>query len=356
MAHPLKNGLALSLPLQVVLIAWVSGHPQWVESAYSQGLYPHISTFFRYLYGWVPFSVGDLCYFLLGIAGLAWVIRKWHWIRNHPWSFFRDVAAGVAVLYFSFYLLWGLNYFRMPLSHVLGLRESYTTSELVSLTARLGRETNLLQSRLCGDTLQPVRLPYSKREILEKTLEAYGGLAEAYPPFRYTPPSLKPSLFSTLLSYMGYGGYLNPFTGEAQVNRRLPLFRYPVVCGHEVGHQLGYSAENETNFIGYLVTLHSPDPYFRYSALTFGLSHCLSEVNRRDPEAYKKLLGEIHPGVRGNFRELQEFWKAFENPMEPVFKAIFNQYLEANRQKDGIRSYNRVVSLMVAYHRENPGM
>jgi hypothetical protein len=356
MAHPLKNGLALSLPLQVGLIAWVSGHPQGVESAYSQGVYPLISAFFRYLYGWVPLSVGDLCYFLIGVAGLTWAIRKRHRILDHPWSFLRDAAAAAAVLYFSFYLLWGLNYFRMPLSHALGLQESYTTDELVGLTAGLAEQTNLLQRRLATDTLQPVRLPYSKREIMAKTLEAYEGLAEEFPAFRYYPPSLKPSLFSTLLSYMGYGGYLNPFTGEAQVNHRLPLFRYPVVCGHEVGHQLGYSAENETNFIGYLVTLRSKDPYFRYSALAFGLSHCLSEVKRRDPEAYTRLLGQLHPGVRANFRELQDFWKAYENPMEPVFKAIFNQYLEANRQKDGIRSYNRVVSLMVAYHRESPGL
>ena len=356
MAHPLKNALALSLPLQVALVAWASRHPQWVESVYSQGIYPHISAFFRFLYGWVPFPVGDLCYLVLGLAGLVWTIRKRHWIGNHPWSFLRDLTAGVAVLYFSFYLLWGLNYFRMPLSHALALGDSYTTGELLRLTERLGEETNRLQHRLSADTLQPVRVPYGRAEVIEKTLVAYGALAEAYPAFRYQPHSLKPSLFSTLLSYMGYGGYLNPFTGEAQVNRRLPLFRYPVVCGHEVGHQLGYSAENETNFIGYLVTLRSADPYFRYSALTFGLSHCLSEVNRRDPAAYKTILGQLHPGVRANFRELQEFWKAFENPMEPVFKAVFNQYLEANRQKDGIRSYNRVVSLMVAYHREHPGL
>jgi hypothetical protein len=64
----------------------------------------------------------------------------------------------------------------------------------------------------------------------------------------------------------------------------------------------------------------------------------------------------MNPGVRENFRELQEFWKAFQNPLEPAFKSIFNSYLKVNRQKDGIRSYNRVVSLMVSYHRENPDL
>ena len=65
---------------------------------------------------------------------------------------------------------------------------------------------------------------------------------------------------------MGYGGYLNPFTNEAQVNGVTPKFRLPTVSCHEVGHQLGYSAEGATNFIGYLVTSESNDPYFKYSA------------------------------------------------------------------------------------------
>jgi hypothetical protein len=117
---------------------------------------------------------------------------------------------------------------------------------------------------------------------------------------------------------------------------------------------LGYSAENETNFIGYLVTLRNPDPYFQYSAYAYALSYCLSEVSRRDPDALKAIRKTLNPGVRANFKELREFWKGFENPLEPVFKSAFNKYLEVNRQKDGIRSYNRVVSLMVAYHRKEP--
>lgn len=356
MRPKLKNILALSLPFQIGLVTWLSFHPDWVEVIYSQGFYPRISAFFRRLYGWVPFSIGDICYFSIILLGLGYLIRKRYWIKGHPWTFLRNLTAVFSIVYFSFYLLWGLNYFRQPISQSMGLQESYSTEELRDLTERLIKNTNRLQLELSPDSTQAVILPYSRAEILEKTIEAYKPLSADHPSLRYHPPSLKPSLFSTALSYMGYGGYLNPFTGEAHVNRRLPLFRYPVVCGHEVGHQLGYSAENETNFIGYLVTLSNPDPYFRYSASAYGLSYCLTEVRRRDKSAYKVLLGQINPGVRANFKELQEFWKSFENPLEPVFKAVFNRYLEVNRQKDGIRSYNRVVSLMVAYHRSNPGI
>ena len=348
----IKNILALSLPLQLLLVSWAAARPDWVERWYSQGAYTYISGFFRLLYGWVPFSVGDVLYFALGVLGIWHLIRHGRRIRTHFWASLRDLVTSLAVLHFTFYLLWGLNYFREPLSASLGLDESYTQDELLALSGELVREANALQTQLSGDSLSPVEVPYTRSEILRKTVASYGYLAGEEPRFRYQRASLKTSLFSTLLSYMGYGGYLNPFTGEAQVNARLPLFRFPVVSGHEVGHQLGYSAENETNFIGYLATRDHPDPYFRYSAATFALSYCLAEVDRRDSLARKSLTRALNPGVRANYAEVQAFWERYQNPMEPVFKALFNQYLEANRQKGGIASYNRIVSLLIAHRRK----
>ncbi|MEJ2585283.1 MAG: DUF3810 domain-containing protein, partial [Robiginitalea sp.] len=266
----LKNAIAASLLLQILFVSWMARHPDWVETWYSQGIYPYIAAFFRWLYGWVPFSVGDICYFFLAASGLGYLILKRHRIRQHPWRFLRDVLMVFSVVHFSFYLLWGMNYFRQPLSKSLGMQDAYTTEELIRLSTHLASRTNTMQESLTGDSLQPVKLPYTRKEIRLQTLDAYNSLVRDFPEFHYQTASLKPSLFSTVLSYMGYGGYLNPFTGEAQVNNRLPLFRYPVVCGHEIGHQLGYSAENETNFIGYLVMLRDQDPYFRYTAYAYG--------------------------------------------------------------------------------------
>jgi hypothetical protein len=354
MRSRLKIGIILTLPLQLMAVNRMSAHPDWVEKYYSTGIYPPIAGFFRWLYGWIPFSAGDLLYFALLVLCIAFFIRKWHWIRNHPWSFVRDVLLAASVIHFTFYLLWGSNYFRKPLAQTLGYDVKYSTEELLLLTEQLIHKTNALQEELAGNSENAVNVPFKRNEILNRTVDGYRDLSLEFPNFKYSPSSLKHSLFSSLLSYMGYGGYLNPFTAEAQVNGKLPLFRHPVVCGHEVGHQLGYSAENETNFIGYLVTLRNPDRHFRYAAYAYGLSYCLSEIRRRDKKAYDQLLPAINPGVRANYRELSVFWKSYENPMEPVFKSIFNRYLEINKQRDGIRSYNRVVALIVGYHRVNP--
>lgn len=351
MRNRIKNILALSLLLQWVLVRLAASSPQWVEKWYSRGLYPYLSGFFRRIYGWIPFSVGDLVYLGLLAFLFWWLFRKLKTVRRRIPGFLRDLLAGFAILHGTFYLLWGLNYFREPLGTALGMSEEYSREELLQTAEWLAARSNALQETLAGDTLTPVRLPYSQGEIREMTVAAYQNISGDFPEFTYRHPSLKNSLISTALTYMGYGGYLNPFTGEAQVNGRLPLFRYPVVCGHEVGHQLGYSAENETNFIGYLVTQKNPDPYFQYAASAYGLGYCLAEINRVDSLERQRITHGLHPGVRANYAEMQEFWGAYENPLEPVFKAVFSKYLEANRQADGIASYNRVVSLLVAYHR-----
>ena len=60
---------------------------------------------------------------------------------------------------------------------------------------------------------------------------------------KYHFRSAKPSLFSYIGNYLGYTGYYNPFTGEAQVNTTVPLFIQPFTTCHEMGHQLGYYAK-----------------------------------------------------------------------------------------------------------------
>ena len=58
----LKKWLTYGLLLQIVLV-WLSSYfPKWIEKYYSQGIYIGLSKVFRFTYGWIPFSVGDVLY------------------------------------------------------------------------------------------------------------------------------------------------------------------------------------------------------------------------------------------------------------------------------------------------------
>jgi 3-mercaptopyruvate sulfurtransferase SseA len=44
------------------------------------------------------------------------------------------------------------------------------------------------------------------------------------------------------------------------------------------------------------------------------------------------------------------YWKRFEGPVEQASTQINNAYLQANLQKDGVRSYGRMLDLVLAWH------
>lgn len=356
--NKLRNGIALSIIPQIFLVSWLSGRPDIVEKFYSNSIYPFISTFFRTLFGWVPFSVGELLYTFLIILGIRYLIKKHKKIKANKLAFLRDIIMVLSVFYFTFHLVWGLNYYRHPISKTLDIEEKATFSEIRALAAALVIRTNQLQEHITGDSTKMVKTPYSKNEIFEKTITQYDRIAN-YDEYtihflKYQKPNLKKSTYSTISSYMGIGGYLNPFTNEAQVNSKTPLFRLPVVVAHEIGHQVGYSAENDTNLIGYLVTAENPDIYFRYSANAYALSYCLNALHRTDKDEFNRIFAGLNLGVKKNYQELQDFNDTYKNPFEPIFKSIFSSFLKANNQADGIKSYSRVVNLLVGYHKKHP--
>ena len=352
MRQKTKTIIAIALPVQIILVKWIGSYPNLVEAYYSNGIYPYISSFLRILFGWIPFSFGDILYTLIVLLAIRYIYKNWRSIKQKPLFFLKDIAVSLSVVFFLFHLLWGMNYHRQPITWKLNIEHEYTVDELVELTRFIVKQTNQYQMELTGDTISPVHIPYSKKEIFAKTEEAYANFAEQYPDFGYQHLSLKSSIYSIPLTFMGYGGYLNPFTNEAQVNGVTPKFRLPTVSCHEVGHQLGYSAEGATNFIGYLVTSQSNDTYFKYSAYNHALGYCLTDLFHKDEEKYNEIVGTINMGVKENFNELRDFWEKYENPMEPIFKSVFNTFLKANNQKEGIKSYNAVVGLMINYRKQ----
>jgi hypothetical protein len=59
-----------------ILIKVFSYFPEAVETYYSRGLYPVIAWLQRVLFGWVPFSVGDVLYGAVVVVVMVWIIRS----------------------------------------------------------------------------------------------------------------------------------------------------------------------------------------------------------------------------------------------------------------------------------------
>ena len=303
----------------------------------------------RYSLGIVPFSLGDLLYGLLIALAIAWLVRRVTQKFRNPKLWIPDTLATLSVIYFCFHLFWGFNYYRLPLHKSLEIEKDYTTEKLIKLTETLISKSNQLHGELVANDSLKVEYDFTKNELFKMTLEGYGIIEKDYPELAYNGAALKRSIYSLPLTYMGFNGYLNPLTNEAQVNTIILPYKIPTTASHEVGHQLGFAKENEANFIACLVTMNHPHKHFRYSGYTFALSYCLSELYRRDKSKAEELIETLNPGIIANYREVDEFWLKHQNPFEPIFKATYNRYLIANNQNDGMKSYSYVVALLVNY-------
>jgi len=349
-----KALIALSLIPQIILIKVLVFFPDFVESYYSNGLYIFISKLLRYTFGWIPFSFGDVFYTIAALMALRWLFKNRKRIRKDTKNVLVDVFATVSILYFAFHLFWAFNYYRLPVHKALHIENTYTTEQLLKVTKSLIAISNSKHISITKNDSLKVVMPYTKKEMINLTKNGYTNLSKKYPHLNPTPKSIKTSIYSLPLTYMGFSGYLNPFTNEAQVDGLIPLYKFPTTIAHEQAHQIGYAAENETNFIGCLATIHNEDNYFKYSGYIFALRHCLNEVYRRNETIYKTLIEDINPGILANYQESYDFWMTYQNPLEPIFKYIYGNFLKANSQEKGIESYSYAVALFVNYFENQP--
>ena len=288
-------------------------------------------------------------YSALILFALRLVIKNRKGLRAEPKTWILNITFFVSILYFMFHLCWGYNYYRLPLHTTLHLNPKYTTAQLKSVTNKLVVKTNKLHLAITKDSLLKTSLPYEFSELIEISQAGYLQLEKVYPNFKHDGKNSKKSIFSMPLTYMGFSGYVNPLTLEAQINAVIPLKSMPSTIAHEQAHQLGYAAENEANFIGFLASIHNEDLYFNYAGYKFALRYCLRELSKRDLDAYESTLCTINPGVLEDYQEAFEFWSAYNNPLEPLFKAFYSHFLKANNQAKGIESYSYVVALLVDY-------
>ena len=342
--------LTIFLFLQIGIVAVLSHYPSIIDTYYVNGIYPVIAITLRFLFGWIPFSIGDIVYAFLIFAILRFIRRLILNADKKRSALVYGFFAGVSVFYFCFYLFWGLNYSRSSLAKTLDLdSEAFDIEQLEAITNKILYKTKHLQQQLSVHDTMPVTVPHSKKKILELTKNGYEELGHRIPEMAYANPSIKKSLFSLPLTYMGFSGYLNPLTGEAQVDHLIPKINLPFTCSHEVAHQLGIASESEANFIGFLAAAHHKDPYFKYAAYLLVLRYALFDIRRYDEELFKSYLNRVPKGVLKNIRESDEFWRQYENPLEPLFKVFYDNYLKYNQQKDGLESYNQIMGLVISY-------
>ncbi|MGJ8685214.1 MAG: DUF3810 domain-containing protein [Nonlabens sp.] len=367
-----KRHLFIAIGLLLLQIAFyysLRNFPEFIETYYSNGIYLYISRAMRIGLGWIPFSFGDIMYG----AGIIMILR-WLWISKKefitlPFSIllsrkrnkkgacaalvavrkrYTQLFTALNIILLLFHFLWGFNYYRQPLNVTLNIEKEYSLEDLKKTVELYADLSNITHEKLQAVDSMPVAFERSQQELFSIASSGFEHLPQPQLRQKLFPNSIKESLLTMPLTHMGYSGYLNPITGEAQTNAWINCYKTPVLILHEMSHQLGFAKENEANYVAIYAGIQHEDPYFNYSAYIFGLRYLLNDLYKKDPEAFEEIKSTLRPGILKNYKELSDFWEPYnDGVIEQVSQATYNQYLKANNQPDGMKTYSYVVALLV---------
>ena len=314
-----------------------------VERWYSGWFFPLIQPVLTAAFNLVPLAMFDVL--LVAAAGrvLAILVRAQRtWSRNRWRALGRgitDLVVLAAALFLWFWIVWGLNYRRIPLDDRLARAATSSQDDAVSaLAARAVAEANRLHgpAHAAGFGEAFERAPRF-RAAFDATLSALGQTA------RVEPGRLKRSVIGPYFRWTGVDGMISPFTLEVLRNPDLLPFEQPFVAAHEWGHLAGFGDEAEASFIGWVTCMHGDAP-MQYSGWLFLLWQVRAEVGSARREQLDRTLAE---GPREDMRAVVARLQRGAKPeLRRVSWAAYDQYLKANRVDEGVRSYSRVLALL----------
>ena len=307
----------------------------------------------------VPFSVAELlCGAALGGGALYLCASAADLIsprgrRRGRILYRRLLGAVCAVLsvYAGFCVLWGVNYYIDGFQEKAGIEaRGGTAAELRQVTALFVDKVNARAQTVARDENGFFIVPRS--EIYAAAPHIYDALEQDYPflEMRDLPP--KPVAVSRAVSALQFTGFYFPFTGETNLNNDSPACLLPSTIAHELAHQRGIASEQECNFLAVLACETGGNEVYAYSGALFAYIHLSNALYRADRESWEALYHTLAPEAQLDLAYNSWYWQQFEGKTAEISKAGYDQFLKGYGDEDGIRSYGKVVDLLLAYYGE----
>jgi hypothetical protein len=82
------------------------------------------------------------------------------------------------------------------------------------------------------------------------------------------------------------------------------------------------------------------------------LRYASNALYLHDQEKYWLLREKYSDKMLRDATAISEYWKQYDSPVQEISSSINDTYLKSNMQSDGIKSYGRMVDLLIAEYRE----
>jgi hypothetical protein len=319
----------------------------------SKGMISFFESFFeiqkeahQILFSWIPFSVGDLIYIISGGFLLYYFIALFRKERRN--TALVRILMTVNIFYLIYQIFWGMLYFQTPIIKKLSRQEEPNLDKAKKLA--------IIYLEKCKTTRQAVQedgngvfiitnLSSIQKEILYQQTQLPSYISDKRAPQIL---DIKPSLFKNVMSFTGILGYYNPFTAEAQYNSELPHSFIPFTTAHESSHQLGFAREQEANFVGYLLGIHSNNMELKYSTEFFTLKSLLRFIVEEDPQFVRNILNQYSPAMKRDRAYEKSFVLQHQGWLDEFFGFTNNLFLKSNQQEGSV-TYSYFIDLLLNY-------
>lgn len=351
-----KKKLILTLIIASLFLTFFARYNLSFAESYALNVYPIFSETISSFLSKFSFSLAE--YLILAaiiILVVYFIVVFVMTIRDMTLLYFKDFVINlslcISIIYFLFVLFCGLNYYRYEFTYYSKLTiEPSSKEQLVKLNELLINDAN--EKRASMETSNNTAKLFDANLLgtTRRAKESMDKLSKEYDVLKgdYAGPKLVKA--SKLMSHMRITGVFFPFTFEANVNKDIPPYQLPSTMLHELVHLRGFMREDEANFIAYLASVNSDFDDFSYSGTMLALAYSMNALYKEDKDEYARVYNMYSDRVKMDLRYSGEYWSNYTTKIADISNKVNDTYLKANNQQDGVKSYGRMVDLLLAYY------
>ncbi len=343
-----------------------SKFPSFVESYYSTLFYKFFTEINLFVTTKIPFSLAEILVYATAIYALILIVLTIVKTAKAKNSKFKTFLEMIVIIIFSASIILFLytvscvpNYYRYEFSHYSGIYPEKTSEEnLELLLIELVENANLQREEIENVDENGVAIySVSFSELSDICNKSYENLILENPKYEgvlelSTKARAKSVMSSVLMSYSKIAGIYFPYTAEANVNTNLVDTDIPATICHEFAHISGFMREDEANFISYIATRASDDSFVSYSGTLMALTHTSNAYYKINPEKHAEIMSNLSAEVKIDRLADYENYKKYDTSFGEFTNKVNDTYLKINNHSDGVKSYGKMVDLLIADYNE----
>ena len=323
----IRSLIAVALIPQILIVNFLRNNPSFIDDYYVGIIFNNLIKINSFLFSKIEIPIGEIIYIVIIILYIYLFVK----VISFKLSDFLNLVAFSSILYFLFYFLWGLNYFKPSLVDKLNIKSEYEFNVLDETINRVIFEINKESSFISEDI--------NKSDIFNL--------------INTTASNIKKSIIPDIFLYQKVSGHYIPFTSEAIFVDKIPLVDMPIVILHEQAHQSGYANEGEASFIAFSKAINDKEPYIRYSGYFYALINLLNEISKKNSDKLDNYITKLDEKVISDIKKVQNFWSKYSNSfLDKAQNYIYDLYLKSNNQEAGIMTYGEVSLYIIYYYQK----